>query len=403
MKETATTLREHDSAQKPVLYMALELGDKKWRIAFSDGSRTRQVSIPGGDVAALEQALTKAKQRWGLAGATPVLSCYEAGRYGFWLHHYLTNRGVQNVVVDSASIMVDRRARRAKTDRLDADSLVQQLRRWHGGERQVWRVVHVPSAAAEDQRRPQREWERLQRERTQQSNRIRGLLRLHGLDLKVGREFAERLVELRQWDGQALPPRLVAELRREYQRWELVNNQLLALAKERVAEAREGQTSAARQVRQLARLMGVGEHGAWILASEFFSWREFKNRKEVGALAGLVGTPYQSGKMVREQGISKAGNRRVRKLVVELAWCWLRYQPQSALAKWFWARFGEGSGRMRRVGIVAVARKLLVALWRWVAQGLLPEGAVLKPALVPETAVTGKYVLQPATGLRAAH
>jgi transposase len=382
--------------------MALELGDKKWRLAFGDGSRTRQVSIPGGDLAALGEAQAKAKQRWGLPAATAVVSCYEAGRYGFWLHRCLESRGVQNVVVDSASIMVDRRARRAKTDRLDADSLVQQLRRWHGGERQVWRVVQVPSAAAEDQRRPLRELERLQRERTQQSNRLRGLLRLHGLDLKVGRAFAERLAELRQWDGQPLPPRLVAELLREYERWELVNNQLLALAKERVAEARAGQTTAAQQVRQLARLLGVGEHGAWILASEFFAWRGFKNRKEVGALAGLTGTPYNSGKLVREQGISKAGNRRVRKLMVELAWCWLRYQPQSAVAKWFWARFGEGSGRTRRVGIVALARKLLVAFWRWLAQGTLPEGAVLKAAPATETAVSGRYVLQPATGRGAA-
>ena len=394
--------RVEDNAEARVLYMALELGDKKWHIAFSDGSRTRQVNIPGGDLAALEEALAKAKQRWGLAAETPVVSCYEAGRYGFWLYHYLASRGVQNVVVDSASILVDRRARRAKTDRLDADSLVQQLRRWHGGERQVWRVVHVPSVTEEDQRRPHRELERLQKERTQQSNRLRGLLRLHGLDLKVGRGFAERLAELRQWNGEPLPPHLVAEMLREYGRWELVKEQAQALERERAAEAREGQTTAAGQVRQLARLLGIGERGAWMLVCEFFAWREFSNCKEVGALAGLAGTPYHSGKLAREQGISKAGNRRVRKLVVEWAWCWLRYQPQSALAKWFWVRFGQGSGRMRRVGIVAVARKLLVALWRWVAQGVLPQGALLKPAPAPETAVSGIYVLGPATGLRRA-
>lgn len=401
MKKT-TTVQEHGSATRPVLYLALELGDKKWRLAFSDGSRTRQVSIPGSDLVALGEAQAKAKQHWGLAAETPVLSCYEAGRYGFWLHHYLTERGVQNVVVDSASITVDRRARRAKTDRLDADSLVQQLRRWDGGERQVWRVVHVPSTVAEDQRRPQRELGRLQKEQTQQSNRLRGLLRLHGLDLKVGRGFAERLAELRQWNGEPLPPHLMAELLREYQRWELVHQQLLALGKEQAAEARAGQTTAAHQVRQMARLLGIGERGAWILVCEFFAWRAFSNRKEVGALAGLAGTPYNSGKVVREQGISKAGNRRVRKLVVELAWCWLRYQPQSALAKWFWVRFGQGSGRLRRVGIVAVARKLLVALWRWVAQGVLPAGAVLKPAPACDTAVSRTYLLEPAAGLRRA-
>ena len=375
MENPLVTLQGETIAQACLL-MALELSEKKWRLGFSDGRQPmRHDSVGAGDTVQLMVALAKAKARFKLPAQARVLSCYEAGRDGFWLHRFLVEHEVENLVVDSASIEVNRRARRAKTDRLDVGKLLGLLRRHCSGE-QVWRVVRVPSVAEEDARRVHREVERLKDERTQHTNRIRSLLVLHNVRVQRvgGGGFERRLVE---WQGR-LPPHLLAEIEREAERLKLVERQLAALAAERRAQFATD-TKESKSMRHLARLYGIGADGAWLLVREFFGWRRFANRREVGAAAGLTGSPYASGTLVREQGISKAGNKRVRWLMIQLAWSWLRHQPHSALSQWFGSRFSEGK-RMRRVGIVALARKLLIELWRYLEQGVIPAGARLKAA-----------------------
>ena len=273
MNQIQATLKGENSTVEKSLYMALELSERKWKLAFSDGGRVKHQVIDSGATLELHDAIARARRRFGLPPNTPVVSCYEAGRYGFWLHRYLDSYGITNVVVDSSSIEVSRRKRRAKTDRLDAGSLVRMLIRFCAGERRLWSVVRVA---------------------------------------------------------------------------------------------------------QLMSLRGIGITSAWIFEKEFFGWRNFGNRREVGACAGLTPTPYNSGESRREQGISKAGNKRIRTLIVEISWSWLRYQPRSELSRWFTERFAHGGKRMRRIGIVALARKLLIALWRFRTHGLIPEGACLK-------------------------
>ena len=362
-----------------ILFLSFELGNKKWVLTFGTwGSKQRRVEIPARDLETLDRAIKTAKQKFGLAEGTPIQSCYEAGRDGFWLHRALGSKGVKNVIVDSASIEVDRRMRRAKSDRLDGMALLNSLRRHSRGDR-VWRVVRVPTEAEEDARRLHREMERLARERTSHRNRIRSLLVLHGLSLKVDKEFAVRIATARLWDGTSLGKDLAAELKREYERLALAEKQLHDCRKSQSERLKKPTTVALQRVAALKKLKGVAT-GAWVLGMEFFGWREFQNRRQVGALAGLTGTPYQSGASSREQGISKAGNKRVRALMVELAWCWLRYQPDSKISRWYAERFGSIGKRSRRFGIVAVARQLLVALWRYVEFGEVPEGAKLKEA-----------------------
>jgi transposase len=304
-----------------------------------------------------------------------VKSCYEAGRDGFWLARWLAHQGIENIIVDSSSIEVNRRARRAKSDRLDAGKLAQMLARYWAGEKRIWSVVRVPSVTDEDQRQCHRELGLLKAEQTEHSNRIKGLLAAQGLDVAVNAKLAERLGELRTWDGQALAERLQQRLVREVERWQLVHRQILEIEKRRVVEVCQSQAPAVGQVRRLLRLKGIGLTSSWLFVMEFFGWRQIRNRRELASLAGLTPTPFNSGDSERDQGISKAGNRRVRGMVVEIAWSWLRYQKDSALSSWYWKRFGRGSKRQRRIGIVALARKLLVALWRYLERGELPAGA----------------------------
>jgi transposase len=292
---------------------------------------------------------------------------------------------VRNLVVDSASIEVNRRARRAKTDRLDGRKLLAMLWRYETGEVAVWRVVRVPTVADEDARRVHRELARLTKERTAHASRIRALLALHGVAQGVARHQTARTVlaavaTLTQRDGTRLPPQLRAELEREGQRWALVEAQMRTIEGQRHQRAQAAESVAARQVQQLTRLKAIGETGAWLLAEEVFAWRQLRNRRQAGALVGLTPTPYASDGRQREQGISKAGNRHVRRVLIQLAWMWVRHQPQSALSRWFQARFGHGQGRMRRVGIVALARRLFIALWRFVEFGELPAGAQMRAA-----------------------
>lgn len=374
------TLEVNDSAVEQILYMALELGDKRWRVVFSDGSKRRHITIAAGAIEELVEAMAKAKSRFRLPASVRVVSCYEAGRDGFWLHRYLEHMGVENRVVDASSIEVPRRKRRVKTDRVDAEKLLELLVRALGGERGVFSVVRVPSVAAEDARRLHRERERLKKERTAHRNRLGALLVTQGIRLKPSGDFVERLARVRLWDGRALPVDLRAELEREYARWRLVEEQLRAVEAEQARRVREGADPALAQVGQLIALKGLDRTSAWVFVMEFFGWRRFRNRREVGALAGLVGMPYQSGERSREQGIGKAGNRRVRAMLIQIAWGWLRFQPQSALSQWYARRFAGGGARMRRIGIVALARRLLVALWRYLEYGVVPEGALFKTA-----------------------
>jgi len=372
----ATRKQEHNAVE-PMLYMALELSATTWKLTFGDGAKHRQGSVPAGDMGKLREALAQVKQRFGLPAATRVVSCYEAGRDGFWLHRQLRNMGIDNDVVDSSSIEVNRRKRRAKTDRIDGEHLLTKLMRYHAGERGGWSVVRVPSVAEENARRLHGEFERLKHERASQQCPPQGLLVTQGIRAKVDAGFGRRLEALKLWDGSALPAGLKGELVREHERLKLLEDQIKALEAQRRERLRAPSRPAERQVVQLMRLGAIGPASAWLFVMEFFGWRVLRNRREVAALAGLAGTPYNSGEAEQDQGISKAGNRRVRAMAVEIAWLWLRYQPHSALAQWYQRRFAGGGKRMRRVGIVALARRILVALWRYLEHGVLPDGARL--------------------------
>jgi transposase len=364
-----------------VLYLALELSWNSWKLAFTigPGQKARLRTIPARNTGVLLAEIAKAKARFGLPDDTPVASCYEAGRDGFWLHRFLAHQGIDNRVVDSASIEVNRRMRRAKSDALDATKLVEMLIRFHNGETKVWRVVRVPSVQDEDRRQRHRELIELKSQRTEHSNRIKGLLATFGLDALVDARLPERLERLRQWDGEPLPPKVTQRILREFARWQQVDAQVRALSNEQRRAVRDDAEPQVEQVRRLLGLKGIGQAGAWILVREVFGWRAIKNRRELAALAGLVPTPYGSGDSHREQGISKAGNRRVRWVLVELSWGWLRYQPNSALSEWYRKRFGSGNSRARKVGIVALARKLLIALWKYLETGEVPAGAEVVP------------------------
>jgi len=356
-----------------VLYMALELSNKTWRLAFGDSAKQRQVSIASGAIDELQGQIAKVKEKWDLAEDTRVVSCYEAGRDGFWIHRQLEQLGIENQVVDAASIEVTRRARRAKTDRLDAQMLLEKLIRYARGERSVWSVVRVPPAQWEDLRQLHRERKQLQSECTRHTNRISSKLVAQGVRLKIDKSFLERLEAAKLFDGQALPAHLTAGLKHEWERLQLAKRQL------KEVEARIGELiktdKALSMVRALMLLTGVGWVSAWTLVLELFGWRELANRRQLASLAGLVPSPYNSGQMVRDQGISKAGNARVRTLMIQLAWLWLRYQPGSKHSQWYQKRFGGGSRRQRRIGIVALARRLLVDLWRFLSAGVVPQGA----------------------------
>ena len=370
---------EH-STFHPTLYLAFELGNKKWKLGFTIGlgQSPRRRTIAAGDLVTLQREIRLAKKRFGLPQTAQVMSCYEAGRDGFWLHRYLVSEDIENLVVDSASIEVNRRAKRAKTDRLDVGKLLTMLIRYDYGEKKVWSVVHVPSVEAEDKRHLHRQLGTLKTDRTRHINRIKGLLVGQGVRIPVRADFLERLETVRLWDGSPLPPGLRSRLEREYAGLQFVNQQIKELEAERREMIRTADDPSVEQVRVLMRLRGIGENSAWLFVMEFFGWREFRNRRQVGALAGLTPTPYQSGDESQEQGISKAGNRPIRAMAIEIAWGWLRHQPHSELSLWYQRRFGHGSKRLRKIGIVALARKLLVAFWRYLEYGEIPAGAQLK-------------------------
>jgi transposase len=377
---TETTLTNQYTRFEPYLFLAFELSQNQWKLGFTIGfaQKPRIRNIAARDLDALQYEIKFAKKRFDLPEETPVLSCYEAGRDGFWIHRYLEKHGIQNLIVDSSSIEVSRRARRRKTDKLDVNKLLAMLIRYHGGEQKVWRVVHVPSAEAEDARQLHRELMTLKAERTRHNNRIKGLLINQGISIAVKPDLPDRLETIHLWNGSRLPEALVLRLKREYQRWMFVNQQIDQLVTHRKELLKTSQQRSVEQVRQLMRLKGIGINSSWLFVMEFFSWRDFRNRREVGACAGLTNAPYQSGDTSRDQGIEKAGNRFIRSIAIEVAWSWLRYQPESKLSQWYQRRFGHGSKRQRKIGIVALARKLLIALWRYLETGSLPEGALIK-------------------------
>lgn len=375
------TRQEESTGRTSVLYLAFELGSTEWKLAFASqrGEKPRLRSIAAGNLAGLQAEIVWARQRFKISG-DQVASCYEAGRDGFWLHRALVGLGIDNVVVDSSSIEVNRRGRRAKTDRLDAEKLLSLRIRWSEGERKVWSVVRVPTPEQEDARQLSRELEELKHERTSHRNRIQSLLVSQGVKVKLGPEFLLQLEKVVLWDGSALGSGLKERIQREYERLVYVQEQIQGLEKHR-QQAIAVRTSEPdlELIHRLSLLKGIGLTSAWVFVQEFFSWRRFRNRREVAALAGLAPVPYKSGERLdRELGISKAGNWRVRSLAVEIAWSWLRWQPQSQLSLWFRERYGPGSRRSRKVGIVALARKLLIELWRYLQTGVAPEGAILK-------------------------
>ncbi len=371
--------RKRMTESNRTLYLAMELSKKTWKLAFSDGGdRLRMVSVRGGDIGAVKNAVVTAKEKYGLSVNARVLSCYEAGRDGFWIHRELSEAGFDSLVVDSTSIEIDRRSRRAKTDRIDAGKLVRQLVR-HDERGDRLRVLRIPTPEEEDARRPGRELERLKKERTAHTARMKALLFLCGIQAeKLGGGFGKLVKVMVQPNGKPVPAQLQAELQREAERLELVRAQVRQLERERSVALKERKSRATELAARLMLLKGIGANAATIYAFEFFSWRKFQNRRQVGASAGMTGTPYDSGGSRREQGISKAGNRRVRAIAIEVAWQWLRNQPESRLTRWYLERFGSGAARARRVGIVALARRMLVALWRYVDYGIIPEGAVMK-------------------------
>jgi transposase len=368
------------------VHLVFELSKAKWKLGLMlPGSEKMSCyTIAGGDLAALTARLANARAK-AARGGKPVriVSCYEAGFDGHWLHRWLTDQGVINHEIDPASIQVNRRMRRAKTDRIDLEHLMRTLLAYLRGEPRVCSVVHVPTVEDEDRKRRNRERDYLVDERTAHTNRIKGLLHAQGvrdvMPMKPG--FIGSLDKLRTGDGRPLPQKLKEEIVREHERLCLLNRQLQAIEGDSRAELRAAQEgSGEAKTVMLARLKGIGMVGGQGLVNEVF-YRSFDNRRQVGSYVGLTGTPYNSGASERDQGISKAGNSRARELAIEIAWLWLRHQPGSELSRWFRERVRDLKGRPRRVAIVAVARKLMVALWRYLETGVVPTGAVLRPSL----------------------
>ncbi len=381
MKKTKETLREKDNTKEEVLHVALELSNTKWKLALSDGNKMRFKTIGARNLEQLEKEIEEAKTRLKLDDDMRIVSCYEAGRDGFWLHRYLMSCGIENSVVDSSSLEVNRRKRRAKTDRIDAGKLLRMLMRYHGGEKRLWSVVRVPDVEDEDERNLNRELDDLKKERNRYRNRIMGLLIGHGVEVRnpSGKKFLEKELEpVRTWDGQELPPDLKARVVRGYELLRMVEDQIRDLKKDRESRVASEEKPSYRKVAQLRTLHGIGVTSSWDFTMEMFAWRQFQNRKEIGGFLGLTPTPYDSGGSQREQGISKSGRGRLRALSVQIAWGWLRFQPQSKLSLWFMERFAGGGSRMRRIGIVAMARRLMIDLWRYLEHGVIPEGASIR-------------------------
>ncbi|MGD2068045.1 MAG: IS110 family transposase [Gemmatimonadota bacterium] len=375
---TGATRREEDTTVRRTLHVALELDDKRWTLAFTTGlgQRPRTRAVAPRDREAVLREVERAKRRFGLEGGVRVVSCYEAGREGFCLHRWLEYEGIENRVVDAASIEVSRRRRRAKSDRLDVGQLLTKLVRYEAGDRRVWSVVRVPTVEEEDARHLTRDLSTMKRERTRASNRIKGLLATQGVRLSVSRCLPAEVEDVRLWDGSTLPPGLKARVLRTWEHWQWVHERILACEKERRQLLRTSQAPEVEKVRQLMMLHGIGDNSAWPFVVEFFGWRRFRNRREVGALAGLAPTGRKSGQELdQELGISEAGSAHIRAIAIEIAWGWLRHQPQSALSVWYREKYADHGRRMRKIGIVALARRLLIGAVALPGDGRDPRGS----------------------------
>jgi transposase len=387
MKDRSTQITPATTHDERIrLCLAIELSKKSWDVLVCSpvAAKLSRYRSPAGDGASLLTLIarlrTKAEAR--LGKPIEVVSCYEAGYDGFWLHRLLMAHGIDNKVFDPASLQVSRRARPAKTDRIDGERLLRALLAHLRGEPRVISVVRVPSIADEDARRLHRERSRLVAERVQHVNRIKGLCATQGIyDFEpLRRDRTERLASLRTGDGRVLPDRLKAEIEREIKRLELVLMMIANIEKERDAildETKAADHPNAAKIQALAKFKGIAAEFSSVLVGEVY-YKDFDNRRQVGSYVGLAPSPFASGAMQRDQGISKAGNPKARTSAIEFAWMWLRHQPASALSIWFRERVGSLKGRPRRIAIVALARKLLVALWRYLETGLVPQGAVLK-------------------------
>ena len=367
------------------MYVSLELSRSKWLITSMSAWRDKMSkhSVDAGDGAALLDRLARlrmeAEQRLGTPARVVVIQ--EAGLDGFWIHRLLEAGGIESHVVEPASIAVPRRHRRAKTDVIDGEMLVRTLAAFKRGEPRVCSMVVAPSPAEEDRRRVSRERRTLIKERIEHANRIKGLLASQGISgcEPMRRSFRDHLESLRTGDGRPLGLRLKAEIGRELDRMDLVLRQIAAVEADRDALVRPDHADVEAPAARLMKLRGIGPEFAAVLWLEGL-FRRFANRRQLAAYAGLAPSPWQSGRVDREQGIAKSGNPRLRTAMVELAWLWLRHQPGSALSRWFRERVGSERGRIRRIAIVALARKLLAALWRYTTSGELPVGATLKTA-----------------------
>ena len=373
------------------IFVSLELSRSTWLITSlspGGGEKMSKHGLSAGNIAALLARLSELKQKaFARTGQSfQVIVIQEAGLDGFWIHRVLQSEGVESHVVDAASIATSRRRRRAKTDRIDGEALVRALLAYKRGEPRVCAMVRTPTPEEEDRRRLCRERKTLTNERVQHVNRIKGLLFCQGISdyEPLRRNRRQRLDELKT-GGCPLPPHLKAQITRELDRLELLLGQIEAVEIERDAllSAMKPDGMNADAVRSppamLINLNGIGPEIAAVLWSEGL-YRSFANRKQVAAYAGLAPTPWQSGSVAREQGVSKAGNPRLRTTLLQLAWLWLRHQPQSALARWFHERVTRNGGRLRKSTIVALARKLLVALWKYVTAGVVIDGAVVRAA-----------------------
>jgi transposase len=383
------------TGETAIIYAAVELSSTNWLLAIQapDRNKVSRHQMPAGDsaklIAQLEQARSRVQEQTDAPVA--VLTCYEAGRDGFWVHRVLQDNGIDNQVVDPASLLTDQKKKSKKTDRIDVRKILRALKLWHEGDPEACRMVHVPTPDQEDARRPGREAQRMKKEQTRHLNRISGLTAQHGIwhFKPLRRDWRDQLEHLQTADGRPLPPGIKAEITRECERLHYLRGQLRQLAREDRAHRREAQRSAggkqpeektaleqrAELIAHLKTLRGVGETGASVLADEVF-FRAFDNRQELAGYVGLTPQPDSSGPRETDQGLDKAGNALARWAMIELAWQWLYYQPDSALSRWFHERVGNARGRLRRIKIVAMARKLLVALWRYATQGIVPEDAV---------------------------
>jgi len=379
----ASTIDTPTAEHCGTIFVSVELSQKTWLVTLHSPDRDRisRHKLEGGDHVGLLGLLESIRTRAALRlGTVPkVVSCYEAGYDGFWLHRLLTAAGITNLVFDPASIAVEQRSRRAKTDRIDGELMLRTLMAHLRGEPRVVRIVRVPSVEQEDARRASRERDRLIKEQTAHTNRIKALLRLQGMAVGYPRRgnWLHWLAQQRDWQGQPLSPHVLAEVTREHARLMLVREQLAALEQAQATQATVVPAAMAERRDLLQRLKALGPAFAATLTNEVF-YKDFRNRRQVGAYCGLTPSPWRSGGIDREQGISKAGNPRARLKAIELAWLWLRHQPESELSRWFRTRTASAGKRAKRIAIVALARKLIVALWRYLTTGLIPAGAIMK-------------------------